>query len=137
MEKNGRGPRNQRKHIQNPPIWLNGKILTVMVRMQCVRTRVFFQCTSCDLCGHFEYNKPMFFDNKYFGPLQDQQIFRLSVQGVRCVFCGKIILLASQLCKATVRKYSMLLLYRSYLKAGQQMDLVSGHVWSTLSGQVK
>ena len=29
---------------------------------------LLFQCTSCDLCGHFEYNKPMFYDKKYFDP---------------------------------------------------------------------
>ena len=28
----------------------------------------FFLFTLCVLCGHFEYNKPIFFDNFFLGP---------------------------------------------------------------------
>ena len=47
-----------------PQIQLNGHILTVFSTFLdpiALFQILFFQCISCDMCGHFEYNESMFY----------------------------------------------------------------------------
>ena len=48
------------------------------------RTFPFFSLSPCVLCGHFDYNKPMFQDKKYFGPRGGWPIFKPPVSGGFC-----------------------------------------------------
>ena len=71
-------------------VWLGvfGQFFVVFSGPRQARTFPFFLLSPCVLCGHFDYNKPMFQDKKYFGPRGGWPIFKPPVSGG---FCEKIV----------------------------------------------
>ena len=65
-------------------VWLGvfGQFFVVFSAPRQARTFPFFSLSPCVLCGHFDYNKPMFQDKKYFGPRGGWPIFKPPVSWV-------------------------------------------------------
>ena len=49
-------------------LWDFGHIFTNFSAQLTFFQFLYFQLTLCALCGHFEYNKPIFYDNFFLGP---------------------------------------------------------------------
>ena len=89
-----RGPRNLIKTSPNPTTKPNRQILTVFYIYLGPITRLradFFLISPCDLYGHFEYKKPIFWDNFWGVPPFSTRILTWSPPKLKMNFFNKIL----------------------------------------------